>query len=97
MSAITLPFVTTVNATTANPVNIERTVEFYAEDVPNPGQGTNPPDPARYSGYPRYSIVFKVAIDQRTGVTSEVRWVYPDEEVRDTDLALLVTATTKTL
>jgi hypothetical protein len=97
MSAITLPFVTTNNATTASPVNIERTVQFFKQGIPNPGQGVNPPDPASYSGYPKFSIVFKVAVDQRTGTVNEVNWEYADAVTRDADFTALLAATTVTL
>jgi len=97
MSAIALPFVKTNNAVTANRVNIERTVEYYPQDIPNPGQGVNPPDPARYSGYPQFWIIFKVAINQRTGTVNEVKWVYSDATTRDADLTALDALVSSTL
>jgi hypothetical protein len=97
MSAIALPFVTTNNAEVANPVNIERTVEFYPMTIKSGGVGTNPPDGALYSGYPRYTIKFKVALDQRTGNTTDAEWIYSDEATRDADLVLLIAETTTTL
>ena len=99
MSAITLPMVApSAAATSGDPVNIETAVvTFFRPDLQGVGLGTNPPDPIKYSGYPKFEIRFKVNINARTGNTDEVIWVYPDQTSRDADYALLLTATTTTL
>lgn len=99
MSAIALPMINTGNAVTSAPVNIETGVlTFFKEDITGMGTGTNPPDAAIYSGYPKYTIRFKLNNDGRTGNTDEVVWDYGSDDVtRDADFTALIAATATTL